>query len=107
MDDKKSSIKHIEQTLHSPIAAELLEDEIEKTYKKIKETPFMYPPVPDKYLASLGYRYTVMVNNYMMFYIVDKEEIRITRFLYGYRDWINILQKAEKKRGKKVAAAAQ
>jgi plasmid stabilization system protein ParE len=33
-----------------------------------------------------------MVKNYMMFYIVEEKQINIVRFLYGHRDWINILK---------------
>nr|AGS52245.1 hypothetical protein [uncultured bacterium contig00056] len=40
-----------------------------------------------------------MVNNYMLFYTVEKNVIEIVRFLYGYRDWQNIL--AESKKGEK------
>jgi len=89
--DVKSSVSYIKHTLQAPAAAQRLKDEIKKTYKKIKETPFIYPAVPDEYLASMGFRF-VMVKNYMIFYIVEKEHINIIRFLYGHRDWINILK---------------
>jgi len=50
----------------------------------------MYPAVPDEYLASKGFRF-VMVKNYMLFYIVIENEVIILRFLYGSRDWMNLL----------------
>lgn len=98
IDDVASALEYIMQTLQAPAAAQRLKDEIKKSYKTIKETPFIYPVVPDKYLASLGYRFK-MVNNYMLFYTVEKNVIEIVRFLYGYRDWQNIL--AESKKGEK------
>ncbi|WP_461248305.1 type II toxin-antitoxin system RelE/ParE family toxin, partial [Treponema sp. R6D11] len=58
--------------------------------KKIKEKPFIYPAVPDEYLASKGFRFT-MVKNYILFYKVKEKQINIDRFLYGHRDWMNIL----------------
>jgi plasmid stabilization system protein ParE len=94
INDVDSSVNYIKHTLQAPVAAKRLSDEVKKAYKKIKETPFIYPAVPDKYLASLGYRFT-MVNNYMMFYIVENKTINISRFLYGHRDWINILGETE------------
>jgi plasmid stabilization system protein ParE len=47
--------------------------------------------VPNDYLASMGFRFT-MVRNYMLFYTIEEKEINIVRFLYGHRDWINILK---------------
>ena len=93
-EDVKSSVNYIKHTLHAPAAAERLKDEIKNTYKKIKEMPFIYPVVPNSYLASLGFRFT-MVKNYMLFYIVEEKEITIIRFLYGHRDWINILENTD------------
>jgi plasmid stabilization system protein ParE len=90
-NDVKSSVGYIKHTLQAPVAAQRLKDEVKKTYKKIKETPFIYPAVPDEYLASMGFRF-VMVKNYMIFYIVEEKQINIIRFLYGHRDWINILK---------------
>ena len=92
--DVKSSVDYIKRTLQAPAAAQRLKDEIKKTYKKIKETPFTYPAVPDEYLASMGFRF-VMVKNYMIFYIVEENQINIIRFLYGHRDWMNILKETQ------------
>ena len=94
--DIESSVNYIEHTLKTPAAAQRIKDEAKKAYKKIKKTPFMCPIVSDKYLATFGYRF-LMVKNYMMFYNVEKKEINIIRFLYGHRDWINILNKTETK----------
>jgi hypothetical protein len=33
-----------------------------------------------------------MVKNYMLFYKVKEKQINIDRFLYGPRDWMNILR---------------
>ena len=91
-NDLSSSINYITNTLLEPVAAQRLKDEVKKAYKKIKENPLAYPAVPDKYLATLGYRFK-MVKNYILFYIVEKNVIKITRFLHGHRDWMNILEK--------------
>lgn len=89
-DDVKQSVNYIKHTLQAPVAAERLKAEIKKTYKIIKSTPFVYPVVPNDYLAAMGFRFT-MVKNYMMFYIIDEKQINIIRFLYGHRDWISLL----------------
>jgi len=89
--DLKSSVNYIRHTLQNPIAANVLKDEVKKSYQKIKQTPFIYPAVPDEYLASLGFRF-IIVKNYMLFYKVDNKIVNIIRFLYGPRDWKNILE---------------
>jgi len=67
-DELKSAIKYIKQDLENPIAAQRLKEEVQETYKKIKENPFLYPAVPDEYLASKGFRF-IMVKNYITFFI--------------------------------------
>jgi len=90
-EDVESSINYIKYVLQNPIAAQRLKDKVKKTYKKIKENPFIYPAVPVEHLASKGYRFT-MVKNYMLFFRVKEKQINIERFLYGPRNWINILE---------------
>lgn len=90
--DVRSSVHYIKNTLQNPVAANNLKDAVKKAYKTIKENPFLYTLVPDEYLASLGYRFKV-VNNYIIFYYVIDKTINITRFLYGHRNWMNILDK--------------
>jgi plasmid stabilization system protein ParE len=51
----------------------------------------MYPVVLNNELASIGFRF-VMIKNYMLFYIIEENQINIIRFLYGRRNWINILR---------------
>ena len=89
-NDLKSAVNYIKYSLQNPTAAQRLKGEIKNKIKNLKENPFIYPAVPDEYLASKGYRFT-MVNNYMIFYKIKEKQIETIRFLYGYRDWMNIL----------------
>ena len=75
------------------MAANSLKVEIKEKLNKIKENPRIRSLVQDKYLASLGYR-LINVKNYMIFYIIDEDEkyIKIIRFLYNKRNWMNILK---------------
>jgi len=91
-EDVKSSVNYIKHSLQNPTAAKNLKIEIKAKYKKIKENPFAYPAVPNEYLASKGYRFA-LVNNYMIFFMVKEKHIEIIRFLYGYRDRMNIIEK--------------
>jgi plasmid stabilization system protein ParE len=90
-EDVRSSISYIKNNLQNPVAAQRLKIEIKKTYKKIKENPFIYPEVPVEHLALKGYRFTI-VKNYMLFFKVKEKQIDIVRFLYGPRNWIHILK---------------
>ena len=90
LEELKSAVYYIRHDLQNPIAANNLKEEVKKTYKKIKENPFLYPAVPDEYLASIGFRFA-MVKNYLLFFKVKEKQINIDRFLYGHRDWMNIL----------------
>ena len=91
--DVEASYNYIKDNLEAPMAAENLIKEILKILNKIRKNPNIRPLVQDKYLASLGYR-LVNVNNYMIFYIIgdDNKHIKVVRFLYKRRNWINILK---------------
>jgi hypothetical protein len=45
-DDVKQSLNYIKDILQAPVAAERLKTEIKRTYKIIKDSPFIYPVVP-------------------------------------------------------------
>jgi plasmid stabilization system protein ParE len=92
-EDVDSSYNYIKDKLEAPMAAENLIKEILEKLNKIKENPNIRSLVQDKYLASLGYR-SINVKNYTIFYIIsgDNKYINIIRFLYGRRNWINILK---------------
>jgi len=91
-EDVMSSLNYIKHELKNPTAAKKLRDEIKKTNKRLKKNPFSYSAVPDEYLAAKSYRFAI-VKNYIIFYIVQEKQIDVIRFLYGYRDWMNILKK--------------
>ena len=88
-----SSYRYIRYKLEAPVAADNLIIEILEKLNTIKENPSIRPLVQDKYLASLGYR-SINVKNYIIFYIVssDNKSIKIIRFLYKKRNWINIIK---------------
>jgi plasmid stabilization system protein ParE len=97
-----STTKYIVDVFKAPKAANDLLDEIEKYENILENTPNTFSFVPDEYLATKGVRY-ITVKNYMMFYTINEEEKSVTviRFLYGRRDWKNILRiKSAEERGK-------
>ncbi len=56
----------------------------------LEKNPFMYPLVKDQYLNQLGY-HMIPIDNFLVFYIVSGNEVQIHRFLYGKRNYLEIL----------------
>jgi len=96
-EDILNTVHYIADVLRSPTAANNLLDEIERHEEILENTPNIYPFVPDEYLAQRGLKFT-MIKNYLMFYTVNEEQkiVTVIRFLYGRRDWKNILSANEK-----------
>jgi toxin ParE1/3/4 len=92
-EDTLSTYNYIKNVLNAPMAAKKLINEVKEKLIHISKNPTHRPLVHDKYLAGLGYR-LISVKNYLIFYIIgdDNIHIKIVRFLYGKRDWINILK---------------
>jgi plasmid stabilization system protein ParE len=91
-EDILSAARYISQVLKNPAAANSLLDEIERHETILGNTPGIYPFVSDKYLAGKGLKY-VIIKNFLLFYTIDENDktVKISRFLYGRRDWKNIL----------------
>ena len=98
-EDILSAINYIANVLKAPMAANNLLDEIEKYEETLEKRPYIYPFVPDEYLARKKLKF-VIIKNYIMFYTIDEEEkmVNVIRFLYGRRDWKNILRYSTEKR---------
>jgi len=95
-EDILSTVRYIANVLKNSIAANNLLDEIERHEKILEETPGIYPFVHDEYLAEKGLKY-VIIKNFLLFFTIDKKNkiVNIIRFLYGRRDWKNILKDNE------------
>ena len=95
-EDTSASYNYIKNKLEAPMAAKNLKIEIKEKIEKIQKNPNIRPLVQDKYLASLGYR-LINVKNYMIFYIIgeDNKHLKLIRFLYNKRNWINILKEKQ------------
>jgi len=94
LDDLRSIFRYIIHELESPVAAEKLLSRIDKEIQKISENLFcchLYFP-----LEKLKYEYRVLhINNYSLFYTVDKEKIEIHRVIYSKRDILQLLKEQE------------
>jgi len=90
--DILSTVTYISDVLKNNIAANNLLDEINRHEKILEEMPGIYPFVNDEYLSEKGLKY-VIIKNYLLFFIINEEDkiVNVVRFLYGRRDWKNII----------------
>lgn len=56
----------------------------------LETNPLIHPLLKDKYLHQLGYR-MFPIDNFLVFYVIENNEVQIHRFLYGKRDYLLIL----------------
>jgi plasmid stabilization system protein ParE len=92
-EDLLAAVRYISEALKAPEAAKNLLFDTERQLKVLEEQPFSCPLVQDEILAMKGIR-SLVVNNYLVFYIVKESEkaISVIRFLYGRRDWTSLLK---------------
>ena len=90
LDDLKDIVKYIAHKLEAPRAAEKLIAKVDREVKKISDNPFrchVYAP-----LEKLKYEYRVLnIDNYSLFYVIEKEKVEIHRVLYSKMNITQIL----------------
>lgn len=90
--DLADILQYISKDLSAPKAANDLLDDILRCYDNISSNPLVYALCDNDRLKSKEYR-KALIKNYIMLYRVDEEKqtIYIMRFIYGRRDYINLL----------------
>lgn len=83
---------YISKELLEPEIAKKVFSEIAKGVNSLEDMPLRNALVADDRLDYKGIR-KIMVDNYIVFYIVTDESktVTIIRILYSRRDWINLL----------------
>ena len=57
----------------------------------IETNPLIFPLCLDQSLDQLGYR-LIPIDNFLLFYRIDKNTVQVHRFLYGKRNYLEILK---------------
>lgn len=70
----------------NPEAAETLLDRFEKALRNLQEHPHIGRGTDDAELLRLNYRYLI-VDNFLVFYVVEKRNIIVHRIIHGARDY--------------------
>ena len=71
-------------------AALNLADKIEKNLELLADNPLLGKTPSDSDLKLLGYRYLI-IENYLIFYTIEKRTILIHRMLHGARNYKSLL----------------
>lgn len=74
----------------NPIAAITIADKIEKNLELLSENPQLGRIPRDEDIRSLGYRYLI-VQNYIIFYTIEKKVILLHRILHSARNYKSFL----------------
>ena len=82
--------QYIKYNLQEPETAQKLITKIRNEINNLKHNPEMYSIIDDDRIKKLEIR-KLIVNNYIVFYRIKKENIEIVRIMYGRRNWINLL----------------
>lgn len=91
-DDLEEILNYISVDLSAPKSAIEMLNKIKSIFENLSINPLMYPLCNIDNLKAKNYRKAV-INNYLMFYRIDdkNETIYIMRFIYGRRDYINLI----------------
>ena len=82
--------KYIREDLSNPKAANRIANAIKTSYKGLKQTPFIGREL-SKYIAvRTDYRF-IVCENYLIFYKIEKEMIKVTHIIDGRRYFCRIL----------------
>jgi toxin ParE1/3/4 len=71
-------------------AAENLANKIEKNLELLSDNPLLGKTPSDSDLKLLGYRYLI-IENYLIFYTIEKRTVLIHRMLHGARNYKSLL----------------
>ncbi len=92
--DLRDTVSYIAKNLQEPAAAESLLNCFEETILSLETMPRRFPVVLEEISAPYEIR-MVPVKKYLVFYTVseDMKVVFVIRFLYGKRNWAELLKK--------------
>ena len=93
MESKQDLIdikRYIKYNLQEPNTAQKLITKIKKEIDSLKDNPEMYSVIDDDIIKRFKIR-KLVVDNYIVFYRINDENIQIVRVMYGRRNWITLL----------------
>lgn len=84
-DDLLHIITYISDTLGNPLAADRFNNDVQKAIQRRSQMPLSFEPVRSKFDRGNIY-YRIYVGNYIVYYVVQGDTMKVTRLVYGARD---------------------
>ena len=90
--DINDIVSYMSLELKSAQAADAFLDDVEASYRRLVENPFIYAKCDDHLLERRGYR-KIVIKNYLVLFRIDEENqmVYIVRIVYGGRSNANML----------------
>jgi toxin ParE1/3/4 len=88
--DMLDIVSYISNHLSAPQAATNLVDKLDRAISLLERYPFSGHPYIKKQKLEDEYRFLI-VENYLVFYVVDDNVVEIRRIIYGRRNYENLL----------------
>ncbi len=82
--------QYIKYNLQEPNTAQKLITKIKLEIDSLKDNPEIYSVIDDDITKRFKIR-KLVVDNYIVFYRINNENIQIVRVMYGRRNWITLL----------------
>ena len=82
--------RYIKYNLQEPETAQELISKIRSEIDKLKTNPQMFAIIDDDFIKKFEIR-KLIVDNYIVFYRIQNDNIQIARIMYSRRNWINLL----------------
>jgi len=82
--------RYIKYNLQEPKTAQNLTSKIRSEIDKLKNNPQIFAIIDDDFIKKFEIR-KLVVDNYIVFYRIQSNNIQIARIMYGRRNWINLL----------------
>jgi addiction module RelE/StbE family toxin len=89
-DDLAAIKEYIATQLENPVAAVNTVTKITKRIRKLEQFPELGTRLSVILNIVTNYRFLICAN-YLAFYRIDEDDVRIIRVLYGRRDYVTIL----------------
>ena len=82
--------RYIKYNLQEPNTAQKLIAKVKREIDSLKDNPEIYSVIDDDIIKRFKIR-KLVVDNYIVFYRINDENIQIVRVMYGRRNWITLL----------------
>ena len=84
-DELSHTLAYISNTLGNPQAADRFLSKVETAILNRLKMPLSFEPIPSK-RNHYGVYYRIYVGNYVVYYVVQDDTMKITNLVYGARD---------------------